>query len=547
MERPLFLGIDLSTQSATAVAVSPGGGGTLGPFSINFDRAYPAYGTRGGVPPACDPLVARVDPRMWLDALDDLLRLLQKEGLTGRAAGIGVSAQQHGTVYLNPQAERLLSGLEPATSMGAGLAGMFSREECPIWMDASTGRECREMTAALGGEAAVVRLTGSAATERFAGPQIRRFWKEDPQAYARTAHIALISSFVTSLLVGRSAPVDSGDGYGTNLADIRAGGWSRAALDACAPRLRPRLPALAAGDRVIGMVSPYLMRRFGFSSSTQVIVGSGDNPCSLVGLGMIGSPEQHAISLGTSDTYFGYLEAVSEAVRTEGHLFGTADGKLMFLVCFKNGSLAREEIKDDYGLSWDDVSRILIDAPPGNRGRIMVPYVLPEITPAVPEAGVRRFGGLDAADVPGNVRAVAEAQAMALCLHSAWVGRRPQQILVTAGGSENLGLLRVLADVFGVEVRTHKVAASAALGAALRSAHAGLRTRGEGIGWAELFRSAVAPDTGRVIRPTPGASARFHAPGGLLEAYAACERYVRGAGPHPEAALQAFRAAFPEA
>lgn len=123
-------------------------------------------------------------------------------------------------------------------------------------MDSSTGRECREITVALGGDGSVARLTGSVATEWFAGPQIRKFWKEDPEAYDRAAHIALISSFVTSLLFGCFAPVDAGDGYGTNLADVRSGTWSQAAMEAAAPGLQQRLPRRVAEDCIVGCVSP---------------------------------------------------------------------------------------------------------------------------------------------------------------------------------------------------------------------------------------------------------------------------------------------------
>jgi hypothetical protein len=278
----------------------------------------------------------------------------------------------------------------------------------------------------------------------------------------------------------------------------------------------------------------------------RVVVGSGDNPCSLAGLGLIGAPGRHAVSLGTSDTYFGYLTGLPEAVRSEGHLFGAADGGAMFLVCFKNGSLARERIKNDFGLTWEEFSRILTETPPGNRGRIMLPYVLPEITPPVLTAGVRRYGGLAAEDAAGNVRAVAEAQAMTLYLHSTWAGRRPERILVTAGGSENPGLLQVLADVFGIEAQAYDVTQSAALGAALRAAHAWLNGHGMSVGWGALFGSVVTPGSGRIIRPAAAAEARFHAPGGLIAAYAACERHALGRGPDPGEALRAFRAAFPD-
>src|SRR5439155_989491 len=83
----------------------------------------------------------------------------------------------------------------------------------------------------------------------------------------------------------------------------------------------------------------------------------------------------------------------------------------MALVCFKNGSLARERVRDAYGLEWDGFSRLLRDTPPGNRGAIMLPWFEPEVTPPVLEAGVRRYG-LDAGEAAANVRAVIEAHAL---------------------------------------------------------------------------------------------------------------------------------------
>jgi sugar (pentulose or hexulose) kinase len=157
------------------------------------------------------------------------------------------------------------------------------------------------------------------------------------------------------------------------------------------------------------------------------------------------------------------------------------------------------------------------------------------------DAGVRRFGGLPPDDAAANVRAVAEAQAMALFLHSGWSGRRPERLLVTAGGSENRGLLQVLADVFGVEVRTLEVSASAALGAALRAGHAWLNDRRGPVGWAKLCGPFVRSESERIVRPCAEATRRYHGPNGLIEVYAACERFARGLGAEPRAELLAFQ------
>ena len=517
-----FLGLDLSTQGITALLISLSGGATH-TVSISFDDAYPAYHTRGGVLPGETPTEVFADPRMWAQAFDDVLIVLKDKSLTGSIRALGVSAQQHGTVYLNSTFEGRLRRLDPALPYHGQIQHVFSRDLSPVWMDSSTREECREITLALGGHKEVVRLTGSIATERFAGPQIRKFWKRHPEKYENTVRIALVSSFLTSLLVGRMAPVDSGDGFGTNLADIRSGTWSKNAMDAAAPGLLNRLPRLLAKDELVGRVSSYAAQRFGFRPDTVVVVGSGDNPCSLVGLGLMGVQGIHAISLGTSDTYFGYIKELEDGERSEGHVFGTADGRFMFLVCFKNGSLAREAVKNWYGLSWDDFSRILLETAPGNQGKMMLPYFQSEVTPLIMEPGIRRFGGLTAEDVRGNVRAIAEAQAMAMVLHSGWTGPRPKTILVTAGGSENRGLLTVIAQVFGVEVRSFEVKESAALGAAIRAAHGFLNARGKSIQWSDLFEPLVRPATKEIIRPSSETAEIYHAPDGLLSLYQACE------------------------
>lgn len=538
-----FLGLDLSTQGLTAVVIDASSG-EIDEFSLNFDDRYPSYETQDGVLVGEDPGVVHADPRMWVEAVNDILRLLKEKGLTPHIRSIGVSAQQHGTVYLNHKVTSRLSSLDPSLPLLEQVHDIFSRSTSPVWMDSSTHRECLEITEALGGDLDVVKLTGSRATERFAGPQMRKFWKENPRGYERTAHIALISSFITSLLIGRIAALDCGDGYGTNLANICTGKWSRKALAATAPNLRSRLPELKRKDEAVGRVSEYLVMRYAFHPRAEVIVGSGDNPNSLVGLGLIGDSDRKAISLGTSDTYFGYIPALLKSERSEGHIFGASDGKYMFLLCFKNGSLARENIRQTYGLSWNDFSEILLTTPPGNNGRIMLPYFAPEITPLVLSPRVLRFGGLTEADTEGNVRAIAEAQIMAMYLHSEWAGKRPKTILVTAGGSENRGLLKIISQVFEAEVQSFEVKDSATLGAAIRAAHWYLNKRGDFIGWRGLSDLLVKEKAAESIYPKKDEGRIYHGEHGLLSVYESCEKFASGLGENPDRRINRFRKCF---
>lgn len=538
-----FLGLDLGTQSLTAVVIDTVRG-DLQQMSINFEQAYPSYGTTGGAIIGEVPTRVWVDPKMWVEALDDILRSLARKGLTRGITGMAVSGQQHGTVYLNAAAQPCIERLDPSRPMIKQIDNIFSRPIAPIWMDSSTHAECHEITQALGGDAKVSEITGSIATERFPGPQIRKYWKNDPSGYKQTIHIALVSSFITSLLIGEIAPLDCGDGFGTNLADIRSGSWSPEALEATAPDLSFRLPKLICKDDLAGIVSDYLVRRYGFTQGAKVVIGTGDNPSSLVGLGLIKEPATMAISLGTSDTYFGYLPTLLTGDRTEGHIFGAADGAYMLLLCFKNGSLARQAIRDRHGLTWNEFSDILSETAPGNNGRILLPYFMPEITPLVLRPHVYRFGGLEEEDAVGNVRAVSEGQIMSMAYHSRVFGKKPATILVTAGASENLGLLQTIADVFDAEAQSFEVKDSAALGAAIRAARWCLQKRGNSRSWRTLTDLFTSHRQSLVARPRKDAVRVYRAKGGLLDVFAACEDVGLGKRQNPDQEIARFRGIF---
>ena len=170
-------------------------------------------------------------------------------------------------------------------------------------MDSSTaGGRCASIRKKLGGIKATAAAVGSDAFERFTGPQIRKFAKTEPAAYAKTAHIALVSSFLASLMAGKIAPIDFGDGAGMNLMDIRKKSWHPAALKATAPSLKRKLPPL----KVFRSCHPdgsasYFVQKYGLNPEALATVWTGDNPASVIGLGLI-KPGQVAISLGTSDT-----------------------------------------------------------------------------------------------------------------------------------------------------------------------------------------------------------------------------------------------------
>ncbi len=517
----LFLGFDSSTQSLSAVVIDYDQRKVVYEKSLNYDQALPSYGTCNGVLPNPDPLVKHSPPLMWAGALDLLFAAMKKDGVVlGKILAVSGGGQQHGSVYLNKKAPKILAHLNPNRPLAENLHGVFSRKTSPIWMDSSTTEECAEIRTQLGGIEATALATGSDTFERFTGPQIRKFSKTMPAAYMRTSHIALVSSFLASLLAGKIAPIDHGDGAGMNLMDIRKKVWHPAALAATASNLKLKLPTLAKSWQVVGLVGPYFVKKFGLNPEARVLVWSGDNPCSVVGLGLI-RESMVGISLGTSDTYFGSMRKCRTDAHGEGHVFVSPTGDYMTLICFKNGSLAREKIRDAYGIKdWKQFGAALKSTPPGNNGGILLPWFEAEIVPRVNQPGIHRFD-LDEKDAAANCRAVVEAQMMSMRLHSQWMKVAPDRILATGGASQDSPILQVMADVMNCRVERIEISKSAALGAALRAAHGWLVQTGEKPKWEQVVAGFTQPVPNSEIRPNPKAVKVYDQ---LIKKYAACER-----------------------
>lgn len=503
---PVYLGFDCATQGLTAVAIEVAGAErrVLLERSLRFDEALPAYGTVDGVLPDADPLVVRSSPLMWAEALDTMMGLVAADlgDDVRRVAAVSGSAQQHGSVYLRAEADEVLGHLDPARPLADQLRDVFAFEHAPVWMDASTSAQCAAITRALGGAAAVARLTGSRTFERFTGPQISKLHETDPEAYDRTARIHLVSSYLASLLAGAAMPIDTGDGSGMNLMDLRRGRWADAALDATAPGLRGRLLTVVPSATVVGRLSPWWTARHGLPPA-KLVAWTGDNPSSLVGVGVV-APGTVAVSLGTSDTLFTIMDRFEPDPSGTAHVFGAPTGDFMSLVCFRNGSLARERVRDAFGLDWDGFSRLLDETPPGNGGALMLPWFEPEITPSVEVAGIHRLH-LAESDAGANVRGVVEGQMLAMRLHSRWTAPRVDRIHATGGAARNSALLQVMADVFAAPAHRIDVANSACLGAALRAFHADAASRGRPAPWEDVVAGFAEPNPSLAVRPRPAA------------------------------------------
>ena len=130
----LFLGLDSSTQSLTAIVLEVEGTDARVAFeaSLNFDEAFPEYGTNHGVLPRTYPDEVVSSPVLWAEALETMLQRVADSGLdVSRIAAVSGSAQQHGSVYMNAAAEGALATLDEGRPLAPQIASMLSRASSP--------------------------------------------------------------------------------------------------------------------------------------------------------------------------------------------------------------------------------------------------------------------------------------------------------------------------------------------------------------------------------------------------------------------------------
>ena len=492
----MHLGLDCSTQSLSAIIIDVSSGETLYETSINFEADLPHYQTSHGFVRGTKPDEFFSNPIMWVEALDLLFTRMQQDGAPlSSVATICGSAQQHATVYLNEHFERTLETLSPNIPLAEQLSDVFTRPVSPVWLDSSTQQDCKEITAAIGSARKVTKRTGSAMIERFSAAQIRKHAKQFPYHWQETDTVHLASSFLCSILIGKSAAIDFGDGAGMNLMHINKLKWDKKMAEATAPGTLERLPELRRTTQIAGTIASYFSSKFGMNPTTRCTHWTGDNPASLIGMGVI-RKGTWVISLGTSYTLFSAVDTPFLDPQGYGHIFGNPVGGYMSLSCFKNGALACVALKEQLGISWEEFDAELLNKRTVN-SPVSLPFFDTEITPHATAVDQSQ-------STPSSL---IDGQLLNMRMHSLWHGEFPETILVTGGISQSDGVCQTIANIFQRPVQRLASHGSASRGAALIAATA------DGYDIDTLIEQFCQPIEGATIEPDPASEVIYQALG----------------------------------
>src|SRR6187551_1917671 len=92
----LYLGLDSSTQSLSALVIDSDAGQVVLQEAVNFGQDLPEYGSPQGLLPNPDAQLRHADPLLWVAALELLLSRMKASGFDfASVRGVSGSGQQH--------------------------------------------------------------------------------------------------------------------------------------------------------------------------------------------------------------------------------------------------------------------------------------------------------------------------------------------------------------------------------------------------------------------------------------------------------------------
>lgn len=433
-----FIGVDLGT-SACKFLLMDEKGAILNVVSEDYDVEFPHPGW------------SQQNPADWWAAVRRGIPALLAGHDASKVAGIGCGGQMHGLVALDADDEVI----RPAI----------------LWNDGRTVEQVRYLNEEVGVEK-LLEWTGNIAYAGFTAPKILWMRDEEPENYARIAHVMLPKDYVNHLLTGVYA-TDVSDASGMLLLDVATRAWSAPMLELCG-LTAGQLPAVHESYEAIGTLLPEVAAELGLPGGVVVCAGAGDNAAAAVGTGCVGAGAMN-VSLGTSGTVF-IPTAGFSPVGDRIHSFCHADGGWHLMGCILSAASCNAWWAGDI-LGTDDFAgeQAGIDAADASLDLpYFLPYLMGERTPHNDTLARGAFVGMCMSTTRADMtRAVLEGVAFAI-RDSVEIARSlgvdVAASTVCGGGAKSPLWLQMLANVLGIELRLPATEQGPGYGGALLAA-----------------------------------------------------------------------------
>ena len=449
----VYLGIDVGTSGTKTLAIERNGR-----ILASSTEEYPLSSPKPGW--------SEQDPEHWWQAtIRGVGRVLKAGRIKPKnVAGIGLSGQMHGSVFLDKKHEVIRPAL--------------------LWNDQRTAAECAEIEERAGGRKALIRRVANPALTGFTAPKILWLRNHESKNYDKTVQVLLPKDFVRHRLTGEFA-TEVSDASGTLLLDVKKRRWCKPLLDQLEID-RKLLPKVYESEEVSGVLNRSAAEALGLPEGVPVVGGGGDQAAGAVGNGIVRSGVISA-TMGTSGVVFAHSDAVQvdpegrvhtfcHAVRGKWHVMGVVLAAGGALQWYRN-ELGQSEVTTAAAMGIDPYELITAEAataPAGSEGLFFLPYLTGERTPHADPYARGAWIGLSLRHGKAHMaRSVIEGATYAMrdCLEIIEGMKIPvKEIRLSGGGARSEFWRQLQADVYGRKVVTINAEEGPAYGVALLAA-----------------------------------------------------------------------------
>lgn len=444
-----LIGIDLGTSSTKTVLFDE-----EGKIIADSKKDYPMYTPNNGW--------AEQKPEDWANAaVETIGNVVKDSGVDPKdIKGLGISGQMHGLVMLDENGDVIRPSI--------------------IWCDQRTGKECEEITEKVGAER-LIEITANPALTGFTASKILWVKNNEPENYAKCKHILLPKDYVRYVLTGEFA-TEVSDASGMQLLDVPKREWSDEVLDKLGID-KSLLAKVYESPEVTGKILPEISEKTGLSTETVVVGGAGDNAAAAVGTGVV-EDGMAFTTIGTSGVVFthssevkidpkGRVHTFCCAVPGAWHQMGVTQACGYSLQWYLDncGNSYSYDAKESGKNVYDIIDADVLNTPIGANKLLYLPYLNGERTPHLDPDCRGVFFGLSSMHTRADmVRSVYEGMIYSLtdCKDVLVdMGVAINEMMACGGGLKSPVKRQMLADSFGVQVKSVTAKEGPALGVAI--------------------------------------------------------------------------------
>ncbi len=437
MDKKYLIGIDVGTSGTKCVLFD-----TKGNAVFSHTEEYPMYQPNNGW--------AEQNPDDWWEAAKKALLAVTSKVNDGKICGVGLSGQMHSLVLLDEK----LSVIRPAI----------------LWCDQRTGKQCEDIENIVGHDR-LIEITANPALPGFTASKILWVKQNEPDNFAKIRHILLAKDYIRLKLSGEFA-TDVSDASGMQLLDVKNRCWSQEVCQKLGIDMT-YLAKVYESSQVTGFITQKAASVTGLPIGIPVAGGGGDNACAAIGTGVCKDGKAFT-TIGTSGVVFahtsspvidpkGRIHTFCAAVPGTWHVMGVTQAAGLSLNWFRNN------LSSD--VSYSAIDTECEKLPIGCEKLIYLPYLMGERTPILDSDARGVFFGLSAMHSKFHLaRAVMEGVSYSLysCLEVLCELSIDVSDMALCGGGGKSGFWhKMIADIYGLKVKTMLSNEGAALGAAI--------------------------------------------------------------------------------